>query len=128
MRPTTDRLVAVALVLGAAVTLVAGVWCLFWPESFADAVEFPPNEHFVHDAGAFQIAIGLGLLAALFWQDAQAVVLAAFFVGNTIHFVNHVVDHDIGGRTSDQWLLALLSLILGVALYRRLRTLRTAPP
>jgi hypothetical protein len=68
-----DRVVTATLLIGAAVMLGAGIACLFWPESFADWVEFPPSEHFVHDAGAFQVAIGLGLLGAVWWRDAQAV-------------------------------------------------------
>jgi PPOX class probable F420-dependent enzyme len=101
--------------------LVAGVWALVWPRDFADAVQFPESEHFLHDLGAFQIGVGLGLLLALVWRDALACALAAFAVLNTIHAANHAADLDIGGRESDAWLLAALSVVVVLALRQRLR-------
>lgn len=122
-RAAVDRYILVVVLLAAAVMMVTGVWALIAPGSFADWVQFPQHEHFVKDAGAFQIGIGLTLLLALIWRDALAVVLAAFVVSNTIHAINHVTDLDIGGRDSDPWLLALLSVLTGLALIRRLRQL-----
>jgi PPOX class probable F420-dependent enzyme len=101
--------------------LGAGVWALVWPRDFADAVQFPDSEHFLHDLGAFQIGVGLGLLLALVWRDALAAALAAFAVLNTIHAANHAADLDIGGRESDVWLLAALSVLVVLALWQRLR-------
>lgn len=57
--------------------LAAGVWALVSPRSFADVVGFAYSEHFLHDAGAFQIGIGVALLLALVWRDALATALAA---------------------------------------------------
>ena len=48
--------------------------------------------HFQHDAGVFQIGIGVGLLAALVVRDALVVVLLGFLVANTLHAVNHGID------------------------------------
>lgn len=121
--PTTDWYVVGVTLLSAALTLVAGVWALFWPGSFAEAVKFPEHTHFLHDVGAFQIGIGVTLALAVLWRDALAVVLTGFLVGNTIHAANHAVDLDLGGRDSDPWLLGLLSLLVAVALVRRLRQL-----
>ena len=101
--------------------LGAGVWALAWPRDFADAVQFPHSEHFLHDLGAFQIGVGVGLLLALVWRDALASALAAFAVLNTIHAANHVADLDIGGRESDAWLLGALSVLVVLALRQRLR-------
>jgi PPOX class probable F420-dependent enzyme len=119
----TDRFVRGITLLLAAFMLVAGVWALLWPSSFADFAEFPEHEHFLHDLGAFQIAIGVVLVLALLWRDALAVALTGFLVGNTIHAVNHAVDLDLGGRDADPWLLAALSILTLVALVRRLRQL-----
>ena len=121
--PATDRYVVGVTLLSAAFTLVAGVWALFWPGSFAEAVKFPEHTHFLHDVGAFQIGIGVTLALAVLWRDALAVVLTGFLVGNTIHAANHAIDLDLGGRDSDPWLLGLLSLLVAVALVRRLRQL-----
>jgi PPOX class probable F420-dependent enzyme len=121
--PATDRYVVSVTLLAAAFSLIAGVWALFWPGSFAEAVRFPEHTHFLHDVGAFQIGIGLTLALAVLWRDPLAVVLTGFLVGNTIHAANHAVDLDQGGRDSDPWLLGLLSVVVAVALVRRLRQL-----
>jgi PPOX class probable F420-dependent enzyme len=121
--PVTDRYVVGVTLLAAAFTLIAGVWALLWPGSFAEAIKFPEHTHFLHDVGAFQIGIGVTLALAVPWRDALAVVLTGFLVGNTIHAANHVVDLDLGGRDSDPWLLGLLSLLVAVALVGRLRQL-----
>jgi hypothetical protein len=55
----TNHYVTAAILLAAAVMLGPGAWALVDPASFAEAVKFPANEHFVHDAGAFQVGIGL---------------------------------------------------------------------
>lgn len=119
----TDRYVSLVIQVAAALVLVTGGWALADPASFADFAEFPPSEHFVHDVGAFQLAIGLTLLLALIWRDPVAVVLAGFVAGNTVHAVNHAIDLDIGGIESVPWLLAALSIATGIALALRLRQL-----
>jgi PPOX class probable F420-dependent enzyme len=118
--PTDDRYIRGITVLGALFMLVAGVWALLWPESFAELVSFPEHTHFLHDVGAFQIGIGVTLGLAVLWRDPLAVVLTGFLAGNTIHAVNHAVDLDLGGHDSDPWLLGALSLLTAVALVRRL--------
>jgi PPOX class probable F420-dependent enzyme len=121
--PATDRYVVGVTLLAAAFSLIAGVWALFWPGSFAEAVRFPEHTHFLHDVGAFQIGIGVTLALAVLWRDPVATVLTGFLVGNTIHAANHAVDLDLGGRDSDPWLLSLVSVLIAVALVRRLRQL-----
>src|SRR4030095_6591101 len=98
----------------------AGVAALVAPDWFADAAGFPRHPHFVHDAGAFQLGIGVTLLLAVAWRDGLALALAGFLVANTIHAVNHAVDLDLGGRGGDPWGLAALSLRAAAALVVRL--------
>lgn len=112
-----------AALLAAAGTMVTGVWALFWPRSFADLVDFPPHEHFVHDIGAFQLGMGTSLLLVCVWYDAMATVLAGFLVGNTVHAVNHGTDLDHGGQPWHITALALTSVIVAGALILRLRQL-----
>jgi len=121
--PDADRYVSGLTLVTALFMLVMGLWALLWPASFAEAVRFPDQTHFVHDTGAFQIGIGVTLALAVLWREPLAVVLAGFLVGNTIHAVNHAVDLDLGGRASDPWLLGVLSALILVALVRRLRQL-----
>ena len=113
---------AVTLLIGLGMA-VAGVWSLAAPRSFAERVDFPFNEHFLHDLGAFQLGIGTTLLLALIWRDALATALAWFLLANTVHTVNHVVDLDLGGNPVQAWLLAAVSLAIAVALGLRLAAL-----
>lgn len=116
-RPGFDT---VAAGLAGLFMLGAGVWALVSPRTFAAVVGFDYSEHFLHDAGAFQIGIGLSLLLALIWRDPRATVLAAFLAANTVHAINHATDLDLGGRSLDAWLLGALSVLVAFALWRRL--------
>jgi PPOX class probable F420-dependent enzyme len=111
------------LVVAGALMVAAGVWGLVAPRSFAAFAGFPYSRHFLHDAGAFQLGIGVTLLLAAAWADAAAVVLAGFLVTNTVHTVNHVVDLDAGGHAWDAWGLGVLSVLVLAALVVRMRRL-----
>ena len=74
----------------------------------------------MHDAGAFQLGIGLTLVLAVAWRDGLALALAGFLVANTTHAVNHAVDLDLGGHPWDAWGLAAVSLLTVAALVMRL--------
>ncbi|HEU4948445.1 MAG TPA: hypothetical protein VFT31_14945 [Kribbella sp.] len=123
-----QRVVTFSVALGALVFLVPGLWSFFWPESFhRNIASFDPfNLHLFHDLGAFQLGIGVALLGALFWQDALTVVLLGATTGAGVHFVSHVLDRDLGGRSSDPVTLGVIALILMVAFVLRLRLVRTA--
>jgi PPOX class probable F420-dependent enzyme len=116
--------VLVVTALAGLFTLAVGFWSLLAPGSFADFIDFPPeNRHLLHDVGAFQLGLGATLLLATAWGDGLAVALAGFFVGNTAHTVNHATDLDLGGRDLDWVLLGVLSMLIGAALVLRLRQL-----
>ena len=115
--------VTAVLALAGLSTLALGVWAFGWPSEFADAVRFAASEHFVHDAGAFQVGLGAGLLLALVWRDARATVLAGFLVADALHAAAHAFDHDIGGRAADAWVLSGAAVLVALALALRLRQL-----
>jgi PPOX class probable F420-dependent enzyme len=121
-RPSWVFTTAVLVAIGA-LTLAAGVWAVASPRSFAGFAGFGYHRHFIHDVGAFQIGIGTTLLLAAAWADAAAVVLAGFFVGNSVHTVNHVVDLDIGGHSWNAWALGAGSVLVLAALVVRMRQL-----
>jgi PPOX class probable F420-dependent enzyme len=120
--PGRGLVLAVTLLAGVFM-VAAGAWALLAPGSFADATGFPRHTHFVHDAGAFQLGIGITLLLATTWRDGPALALAGFLVANLAHTVNHAVDLDLGGHGWDPWGLATLTLVTAVALVVRLRQL-----
>jgi len=122
--PNSGRSFVIAVILLAGLFMTAaGVAALVAPGWFADAAGFPRHTHFVHDAGAFQLGIGITLLLAVAWRDGLALALAGLLIANTTHAVNHAVDLDLGGRGSDAWALAALSLLTVAALAVRLRQL-----
>jgi PPOX class probable F420-dependent enzyme len=118
-----SRFVLVVTLLAGLFMTAAGVAALLAPSWFADVTGFPRHTHFVHDAGAFQLGIGVSLLLAVAWRDGLALVLVGFLVANTTHVINHAVDLDLGGASGDRWGLAALSLLTAVALVLRLRKL-----
>jgi PPOX class probable F420-dependent enzyme len=123
-RPPPGWGLVVAVTLLAGVFMVAaGAWALFAPDSFADAAGFARHTHFVHDAGAFQLGIGITLLLAVAWRDGLALALAGLLAANAIHTINHAVDLDLGGHGWDPWGLATLTLLTAIALIVRLRQL-----
>jgi hypothetical protein len=129
----TDRsgrqlVVTVVAVLAAVGFLILGAWAFLAPRSFYDNVATfePYNLHLLHDLGAFQLAIGASLLAALLWTDGLTVALAGATVGAVVHDVSHFMDRDLGGRSSDPWVLGLLAALLLVALALRIRARRRA--
>ena len=131
-RPSTvsrrELLVNGAVVLGALAFLVPGVWSFGWPESFHRTIAtFDPfNLHLFHDLGAFQLGVGVALVGALFWRDALVVALLGATAGAVVHFVSHVMDRDLGGRSSDPLTLGILAAILLLGLVLRWKALHAA--
>jgi hypothetical protein len=66
------RVVLTVTGLAGLVMTAAGVAALLAPNWFADTAGFPRHTHFVHDAGAFQLGIGLTVVLALIWHDGLA--------------------------------------------------------
>jgi hypothetical protein len=104
-----------------ALTLLTGMAALLVPKAFAEFVHFPLSEHFVHDAGAFEVGIGATLATSLFWRDAYVVSLSGFLVANTVHMINHILDQHLGGSAWDSWGLGMISILTAAALIARVR-------
>ena len=110
--------------------LVTGLWIFIRPHSFFDALAVfrPYSRHFLHDAGAFQIGIGVTVLLALWWSDALLVVLSGIAVASWLHVLSHGLDHNLGGRPgTDIPGLALLAVLATAAALTRLAMTRHAP-
>ncbi|MGW3350539.1 PPOX class F420-dependent oxidoreductase [Nonomuraea rubra] len=113
----------VVLIVSGLVMLAGGGWAELAPRSFAAFTGFAYHPHFVHDAGASSVGIGVTLLLAAVWADVVAVVLAGFLAGNSLHAVNHAIDLEAGGHGWDPWVLATGSLVVLAALLARMRGL-----
>ena len=120
---TSARFVTVVLWLAGLFFLAPGIWAFVAPHSFYDQVAtFPPyNRHLLHDIGAFQIGIGIALLLALRWDDAQFAVLSGAGVGASVHVISHIIDRDLGGDSGQTAMFALIAVLLLVAAALRWR-------
>lgn len=118
-------LTTTAVVLSAVSMLVFGVWAYADPATFIQYVNYPPtHQHLTHDAGAFQIGIGAGLLLALFCRDSVIATLATFAIASGLHTVSHHIDRHLGGHDTDVPLLAVLTAIAVLGICTRLLATR----
>lgn len=121
-RGRLQLLVVIAVWVGAVSMLLYGVWAMVSPRSFTHSIDFSPyNRHLVHDAGAFQVGIGVALVAALFVRDGLTVALIGFATASGLHAVSHFADRDLGGHGSDVPILTTITLLAIVALVVRHR-------
>lgn len=123
MKALAPRAIVVA---AAGFFCVTGAWSFAAPRSFYDLVAtYPPyNEHLFHDIGAFQIGLGVALVAGLLWDSGLGVALAGGAVAAVGHAVAHALDTDLGGRATDPLSLGLLAALLILALVLHLRSAR----
>lgn len=103
--------------LGGILTVATGLWALAAPQSFYDAAAtFPPyNRHLLHDIGAFLVGLGAALLLGLRLRSALAVALVANAIGAVLHAVSHIVDRDLGGKSSDPIVFTVVAIALVIA-------------
>ena len=107
--------------------LVTGVWAFLAPMSFFSAVAtFAPfNIHLLHDAGAFQVGLGLALMVPVALRAPLRAPLIAVLGASVLHVVAHVEDVRLGGHpTTDLPVLTLICVALAVALVVEVRAHR----
>jgi predicted anti-sigma-YlaC factor YlaD len=110
------RVLVAATLVCAASMLALGGWAFLAPHSFSGFIDYAPyNEHLIHDAGAFQLGIGVAVLAALWWPDGLVAALTGFAVASGLHTLSHAIDRHLGGHDSDVPSLGLLTLLALVA-------------
>ena len=100
--------------------LVTGAWALLAPVSFFNAVATfsPLNIHLLHDAGAFQVGLGLALTAPVALRAPLRVPLIAVLGASVLHVLAHVEDIRLGGHpTTDLPVLSLICVALAIALF-----------
>ena len=100
-------------VVGAS-NVVAGAALLAQPVWFFDNVgHFAPfNQHYEGDAGAFVLAIGLGLIIAAARPAAGGGLLAVGIAASFLHLANHVYASISSGASWSSTALVALQLVL----------------
>ena len=106
----------IAIAVGA-FYVVAGLWAFLGPARFYSAVApFPPyNQHLFHDAGAFQVGLGLALVLCSATRAGLQPALLAVLAASLLHAGSHVEDRALGGHVTDVPALSLLCALLAVA-------------
>ena len=117
----------VAVLLGVAM-VANGVWALVDPRSFYDQLAtYPPyNQHLFHDVGAFTIGLGAAVLLAFVIRDALLLGLSTLSVGAAFHAISHIIDRDLGGRSTDPVALSLFALVVIAAALLRARSVSSS--
>jgi hypothetical protein len=107
--------------------LVTGAWAFLAPLSFFRSVATfaPRNIHLLHDAGAFQVGLGLALTVPVALRVPLRAPLIAVLAASVLHVFAHVEDIGLGGRpTTDLPVLTLICIALAVALVVDMRANR----
>jgi len=100
--------------------LVTGGWALLAPVTFFRAVATfsPLNIHLLHDAGAFQVGLGLALTVPVALRAPLRAPLIAVLGASVLHVMAHVEDIRLGGHpTTDLPVLSLICVALAIALF-----------
>src|SRR5258708_40163415 len=108
--------------------LVAGAWAFLAPMSFFSAVATfaPLNVHLLHDAGAFQVGLGLALTVPVALRAPLRAPLIAVLGASVLHVIAHVEDIRLGGHpTTDLPVLSLICVALAIALFVDVRATRS---
>jgi hypothetical protein len=118
---TSIRITAaqVIVALAGAMHLLVGLAMLLAPMWFFVTIgTFPPfNRHYTGDMGAFQLALGAGLLLAARSPARQRLLVAVAAGGNLVHLLNHAYDALLSRASLSYWLAdAGPLLVLTVAL------------
>lgn len=103
--PQLPMLRALVAVFGL-VHLATGLALLAAPAWFFQNIGyFPPyNRHYEGDLGAFQLGLGLALLAAVRHPARHYLLLLAVALGNLAHLLNHAYDALLINAPLSYWL------------------------
>lgn len=122
--PTRPRAVVEnsAILVCAASMLIFGFWAYFAPDSFSSFISYEPyNRHLIHDAGAFQLGIGVSTGLSVFCTDSRLVALTGFTVASGLHALSHYTDRHIGGHGYDVPALGVFPVIALMVIFIHIR-------
>lgn len=123
--PGRSRLVDVILIVFGVYSVALGVFMLFWPGEFFDSLGAfgVRNDHYIFDNAAFELPLGLLLLAALRWLSWRVPALAFA----SLHWALHALSHGVDTHHHDGTAIGLLEFAgLAVATLLLLTALRAS--
>lgn len=118
------QILRAGLLVGLLISIVSGVWALFWPVHFYDTFPLPGhawqafhpayNEHLVRDFGALNLVMALLFGVAAYTMDVlmTRTALAGYLIFAVPHLIFHL-NHLRGLATVDA-VAEVVSLSLGV--------------
>jgi hypothetical protein len=109
------NIIRVILALAAVEHIIPALLLLFAPDwFFANIGNFPPfNRHYMGDAGAFLLGLGLILVLALRRPAQYRAAIGAVALANLVHLGNHLYDDAIANAWSvEHFMSETLTLIL----------------
>ena len=103
VRPTIAQVV---VAIAGITHLLVGLAMLLAPMWFFTTIgTFPPfNRHYTGDMGAFQLALGAGLLLAARAPAQYRLLIGIAAAGNALHMLNHAYDALISRASLGFWL------------------------
>ena len=112
-----------AIVANALVLIWAGASLIIVPDWFYNNVGYYPpfNHHYMGDGGAFQLALGLGLLLTVRRPSRYRLLIAVAAGASALHTLNHIYDDILVNQwvlsrwLGNTWSLLFLTLWLIVA-------------
>jgi predicted anti-sigma-YlaC factor YlaD len=114
--------VEVALIVFGVYSVLSGLFMIVAPGTFYDTLgNFGVrNDHYIFDVAAFELPLGLMLLAAVRWPSWRVPALAFATLHWGLHALSHIVDPHHGAGDWIGWLeaagLVLSTAILAMAL------------
>jgi hypothetical protein len=118
--------IQVVLAVGGLFYTLTGLALLFLPTWFFTYIgDFPPfNRHYMGDAGAFVLPLGIGLLLATRQPRTHRGLVLVTAVASLLHALNHAYDDWLVRSPLSHWFAETIPLLVFAAvlfwLYRRL--------
>jgi hypothetical protein len=119
---TRPRYVEVTLIVFGVYSVLIGLFMTFAPGTFFDTLgNFGVrNDHYIFDVAAFELPLGLMLLAAVKWPSWQVPALAFATLHWGLHALSHIIDPHHGAGDVIGWLeaggLVVTTALLAMAL------------
>jgi hypothetical protein len=106
---TRARYVEVALIVFGVYSVLIGLFMIVAPGTFYDTLgNFGVrNDHYIFDVAAFELPLGLMLLAAVRWPSWRVPALAFATLHWGLHALSHIVDPHHGAGDWIGWLEAV---------------------